>query len=191
MKRKSKKKSVKKVQDNKLEDSVMVDEMPKQVQEAQKEDKHGGLKLVAVLVLLLIAAYLAFYFMGSGFKPGTELTQEEFKDIFLSAETVYIVMDVRGVNDNIISNGILQCGVDFAASNGMGGKNVTPLSMSEAGCQTATELKPIDDCIKMLEDGITLYVKGGPEQTKYYSNGMVVSVGGNYTFGTCGIKVVG
>ncbi|MFH1785087.1 MAG: hypothetical protein ABH842_01540 [Candidatus Micrarchaeota archaeon] len=185
--KKSKKNSTKKVV-KKVLDKPTMDVKPEVV---KSQDKGGKLKLVAVAILFLISVYLALYFItGSQFIPGTEITQDEFKDVFSSADTVYIVMDVRQIVDATTSNGVLQCGVDFAASNGMGGKTVIPLSISDDGCIIQSGATPTNDCISMLKGGSTIYVKGGTEQTKYYSNGMVVSVSGNYTLGTCGIKVL-
>jgi hypothetical protein len=160
----------------------------------EKQDEIGfPYKLAAVAVLFIIAVCMTVYFVFIGypnqqFIPGTEITQEEFKDVFASAEKIYIVMDVRNANTSTISDNVLQCGIDFAASSGMGGKTVSYLSISSEGCVTPTNMdNQIDYCISMLQDGLAVYVMAGNGSATYYSNGMVVTVGENYTQGQCGI----
>ncbi|MEW6036237.1 MAG: hypothetical protein AB1529_06500 [Candidatus Micrarchaeota archaeon] len=146
-------------------------------------------KTLAIAVLLVVAIAMALYFFvfaGSKFATGQEVDAETFKGIFLDAEKVYIVMDVRSAPDGV-SNNVLQCGVDFAASSGMGGKTVTPLSMGREGCVAPDGVHTYDECFAMLKDGITIYVKDGPGGARYYSNGMVVTVGPEYKLGACGI----
>lgn len=151
-------------------------------------DSSDKFKLLAVVLLFGVLIYFVyhFYFQNQQFS-GPEITQDSFKEIFSSAQNVYIVMDVRGANN---SNSILQCGVDFAASSGMGGKTVVPLSFSDDGCVSPNGYIPFANCSAMLKNGITVYVKAGNSQVKYYKDGMVVSVGSNYTLGVCGIKVL-
>lgn len=162
--------------------------------EIKKTDDTGGkLKLLAVVMLFGVLLYLVYYFMtlqSLQFSPGPEIDQDSFKEVFSSAQNVYIVMDVRNSNNSTISNNILQCGVDFAASSGMGGKTVVPLSFSDDGCVIPTGYISLANCSTMLKDGITIYVKAGNDQARYYSNGMVVSVGSGYTLGACGIKLI-
>ena len=148
------------------------------------------LKLLAVGILLILAIYLAFYFMTPHFISGAEITQDEFKTVFASTNDVYIVMDVRNAVNSTDRSSILQCGVDFAASNGMGGKNVTPLSFASDGCVTPNGYDTVENCLSMLNDGVTIYVASGTNPPKYYTNGMVVNVGTNYTQGVCGINKV-
>lgn len=180
-------------------------EPPKQA----PEEKRSGLKTIAVLALLVLAAALAYYFllMPPSFRAGAEVDAETFKDQFAASQNVYIVMDVRGISDYNVSNNVMQCGVDFAASSGMGGKNATylsfgPNSQGNTACVASDGNEyPVEDCLKMLDGGIAIYVKECraqfailgqqcPGGVKYYSNGMVVSVGNNYALGTCGIHKV-
>jgi len=158
----------------------------------KEQPKSGGsaLKILAILILMAMAAYLAYYFLtasGNIFETGSEVDAETFKNTFASSPLIYIVMDVRGVNDQLVSNNVLQCGVDFAGSTGMGGKDAVYLSFGNEGCTAPDGAHPMKDCVSMLKDGIVIYVKGGSGGAKYYSNGMVVTVGKNYTLGTCGI----
>ncbi|MFH0737232.1 MAG: hypothetical protein V1827_01285 [Candidatus Micrarchaeota archaeon] len=161
---------------------------------APEKNKNGLLKLVAVGLLLVATIALAYYFFimpENTFMAGTPVDEETFKGLFLDATDVYIVMDVRGISEPGISDNVMQCGVDFAASSGMGGKTVTPLAIGDDGCISPDGPTPLKDCLAMMESGISVYVKGGDGGARYYDNGMVVTVGKEYAVGTCGIKRAG
>ncbi len=150
------------------------------------------LKIAAVVLLALFVLVIAWYFLRSSattFVPGSGVDAGTFKDIFSSASRVYIVMDVRGVTDANTSRNILQCGVDFAGSSGMGGKNVSYISMSNSGCVQDYGSYTLDYCISQLKNGIVIYVKEGTSSS-YYSNALVVGVGPQYAVGSCAIKSV-
>jgi hypothetical protein len=158
---------------------------------AGRGDTGSLMKGFAVLALLGAVIFLAYYFISlpeNSFVPGAEVDADTFKGIFFDAPSVFIVMDVRGAGSDAISSNILQCGVDFAASSGMGGKSVTPISFGPDGCVAPDGEHPPKECFAMLKNGVTIYVKEGLGGAKYYSNGMVVSVGPDYSVGTCGIK---
>ncbi|MCI0503457.1 hypothetical protein L0Y65_01975 [Candidatus Micrarchaeota archaeon] len=158
---------------------------------AGRGEAGSPMKAFAVVALLCAAVFLAYYFITlpeNSFVPGAKVDAETFKGIFLDAANVYIVMDVRGAGSAPVSTNILQCGVDFAASSGMGGKSVTYLSFGSEGCVAPDGAHPPKECFAMLKNGITIYVKEAPGEVSYYSNGMVVPVGADYVQGTCGIK---
>lgn len=161
-------------------------------QKAGGPREQGGLiKGLMVVGLLAAVLFMAYYFLTlseNSFVPGSVVDAETFKGIFSHAQNVFIVMDVRGVSDTAVSNNVLQCGVDFAASSGMGGKTVTPISLGNEGCVAPDGVRKPKECFTMLQDGVTIYVKEGPGGANYYSNGMVVFVGNQYALGTCGIK---
>ncbi len=157
----------------------------------ESSDSGGLMKGILIIALLASALFLAYYFITmpeNAFVPGSDVDAETFKNIFLHSQNVFIVMDVRGVTDDAVSNNVLQCGVDFASSSGMGGKVVTPISFGNDGCVAPDGVHKAKDCFAMLKDGVTIYVKEGQGGVKYYSNGMVVTVGREYVLGTCGIK---
>jgi hypothetical protein len=158
---------------------------------AGRGDTGSLMKGFAVMALLGAVIFLAYYIISlpeNSFVPGAEVDAETFKGIFIDARTVFIVMDVRGAGSDAVSNNILQCGVDFAASSGMGGKSVTPMSFGPEGCVAPDGEHASKECFAMLKNGVTIYVKEGQGGAKYYSNGMVVSVGPEYSVGLCGIK---
>jgi hypothetical protein len=165
---------------------------------AQPQKERGsGLKVLAVIVLLLAVLALGYYFLvqaGNRFDTGAQVDQETFTNNFLNAEKVYIVMDVRGVQDDLIRQNVIQCGVDFAQSAVLGEKGanqkVIPLSFDDSECVAPDGPHPAKDCFEMLKDGQTIYVKEGTPGVKYYSNGMVVTIGREYYLGGCSIKKV-
>lgn len=147
-------------------------------------------KNLALAGLIVLAIILAFYFTSSSdtsFVPGSAVDAETFKNNFEAASRIFIVMDIRGVTESALSNNILQCGVDFAGSSGMGPKNATYVSVDDDGCVAPDGRHETKECFGWLRNGQTIYIKQGDAGAKYYSNGMVVNVGRNYTLGTCGI----
>ncbi len=156
----------------------------------QGKDSGGMLKTLAIAVLVLavlaLAVYIIFIRPSQGFVPGSSVDSETFLQLFEEADMIYIFMDVRGVADDDVRRNILQCGVDFAGSSGMGPKDVTYFSIGEQGCVTPEGAKSDEYCFSQLTNGITIYVQKG-ETTSYYSNGVVVGVGKDYPIGTCGI----
>jgi hypothetical protein len=142
-------------------------------QEAPKPDKGSFLKLVAIGALLVVVLSLAYYFLmmsDYSFATGTPVDMETFKGIFLESEKAYIVMDVRGQSDYHVSDNVMQCGVDFASSSGMGGKTVTPLSIGDNECIGPTGKRDFKECFTGLKDGITVYVRGGTsDSVSYYT----------------------
>ncbi|MBU0532669.1 hypothetical protein KKB44_04200 [Candidatus Micrarchaeota archaeon] len=163
-------------------------------EEPQEVPKEGKFPKTLVLILLaIIAIALLYYFINlpkNTFVPGTAIDQEAFKEIFNSAEYVYIVMDVRGVDPSSTTHqNILQCGIDFAGSSGFGPKNTDHFSISDEGCVTIDGFHDSNYCFSQLINGVTIYIHEGSETT-LHNNGMSVGVGPDYTIGTCGIHRV-
>lgn len=165
-------------------------------QEARTKGDRVKIGVVILLAAVTLCLVYVFLLIPEG-DFGARVDAETFKSAFDSAGKVYIVMDVRGVADPNVSDHVLQCGVDFAGSTGMGGKNATIFSFTdeggeEKGCIAgeAQTLRPVRECLSQLKDGVTIYVKSGPGGAEYFSRGMVVTVGANYTMGTCGIRRV-
>ena len=158
---------------------------------AKVEKKSDLFKNLALAGLVVLAIALAYYFITSSettFNPGSKTDQETFANTFEDTGRIFIVMDTRGVSDSQISDNILQCGVDFAGSTGMGGKNVTPIGIDSSSCTAPDGTHQTKECFSWLKSGLTIYVKeGSPPGADYYSNGMVVRLGREYAVGTCGI----
>ncbi len=152
------------------------------------------IKLIAVFILMAVALVFVLFFMNpveqTVFQVGNPVNYATFKQLLIDADKVYIVMDVRGVNDSIVRQNILQCGVDFAGTVGLSDlKNTSFMSLDEVqGCYLMDKSYPIPYCLNQMKDGITLYVHegNGPE---YFTNAMMVGIGRNYTADGCKISI--
>ncbi len=160
------------------------------------DNKTNRLKTVAVAILALAVLALAYYYFalpGLTFVPGAEVSRESFAEILGNSTTVFVVIDLRGVQGDALRNSVMQCGIDFAGSTGIGDKEVIPLSL-DSECFTPSGTKSISECTSMLDGGLTILIKGVPEGASpgasYYKNGMIVMVGSNYSMGGCSIKKV-
>ncbi len=149
--------------------------------------------IVALIVIVVVACLALFYSQEPApFDKGAEINGETFIHLLENAETIYIVMDIRNVSNNSTKKNILQCGVDFASSTGLVGRNVRYMALDpEEGCIVgdfdSTSVESIPGCLGKLNDAMSLYVTEGDE-TKYYTKAAVVGVGEYYNIGTCDIS---
>jgi len=153
---------------------------------------NDSLKIMAILLLAVAAAVFAYYFITlkeSTLKLGNEVNMATFSSILMEAKNVVIVMDVRSFSNYSVNQNILQCGVDFAGSQGLAGKNLTFLSL-DAGdsCIGISGNYSASYCFDEMNKGVTIYVKEG-NATKFYTNAMVVGMGSNYSANGCNIGV--
>ena len=150
------------------------------------------LKILAILLLAVAAAVFAAYFLTARentINLGDEVDLTSFSSILFDAQDVFIVMDVRGVNNGSVKQNILQCGVDFAGSSGLAGKNLTFFSIDSGdSCTGMAGNYSISHCFDETKKGVTIYVKQG-NYTKFYTNAMVVGMGSNYAPNGCNIGV--
>ncbi len=157
----------------------------------QKKPSSDRWKYVAVFILaVLVIIFAVFYFISSStdFVPGQSVTPAQFQNELVSAGKVFILMDVRGAQNASVRGSIMQCGVDFAESTYLGSKNVSPLSFDNKECTDANGTRPLSECASELKDGITIDIRAGQPAVRYFSNGMLVTVGPEYTLGSCGIN---
>lgn len=149
-----------------------------------------------IIVILIVIAVLAFISLSitkapEPFDKGSEVNPQTFIHLLDEAETIYIVMDIRNVSNNVTKKNILQCGVDFASSIGLVGRNVKYMALDpEEGCILGdfneTEVTDIPPCLSYLNNGISLYVSEGYD-TKYYTKAAMIGVSEYYVVGTCDI----
>jgi len=106
------------------------------------------------------------------------------------ANSIAIVMDVRGVSSANISDNILQCGVDFAGSSGLADKNKTILSFSDGdkcvGIKNMTNLT-VDDCLNLLSDDVIIMIREGDFST-FHTTSLTVGINEGYAPHMCGFK---
>jgi hypothetical protein len=177
-----------------------VESTKKEGSECSVQKPGMNLKTIAVIALFILVVAFAYYFFfisSGGFTPGYEVSADTFKSILQNSEKVSVVMDIRKITNSNISDNVLQCGVDFAGSSGLSGKNLSIISIDDNGCIAANMTNittagnyTIDECFSIMQNMTTIYVKSGSDGARYYSKGMVVTVGPLYKFGTCNIRFV-
>jgi hypothetical protein len=132
---------------------------------------------------------------------GQTATMGEFADALMSSQTVYLVEDIRGLEKYPISrNNIMQCGVDFAGSQGLAGKEVNiyilegnECSASEAGGNLT--IKALSECHAAVASAFgkagnsVIWIEKGYSPSVYPS-GLVVRINETYTQGMCNIRFV-
>jgi hypothetical protein len=154
-----------------------------------QKDNGGATKFLLIAALLIAVAVLAYYFIlqpKDQFIPGAVVDETTFLNNFDAAQKVYIVMDVRDIDDDLLRKNVLQCGVDFAGSSGVAPKNATYFSLGDAGCVTVDGPRTAEYCFSEIRKGMAIYVHEG-NTFAYYSNGISVGVNKSYELGTCGI----
>jgi len=155
-------------------------------------DEGDRLKVLAIVLLAIAAAVFAFYFYSmreESLTLGSEVNLATFSSILMDAKNVFIVMDVRSFSNYSVKQNILQCGVDFAGSEGLAGKNLTFYSLDTGqSCVGMNGNLSISQCLKEMANGLTIFVQEG-NGTKFYSNAMVVGVGSVYPANGCNIGV--
>jgi len=156
--------------------------------------------MLLVVIGVLISAILIFFVLGNRtteqvplFNKGKEVNKKTFIDLFVNTNPVYIVMDTRNVNDDLVKRNIYQCGVDFAGSSGLVGRDVFIVGMDDKGCVYAHFSLSVNktasnaECMKMINtNGIVLYITADNE-TKYYSRAAIFGIGDTYVLGSCSI----
>jgi len=152
----------------------------------------NGLKVFAIALLAIAAAVFAYYFYGmqeESLSLGSEVNMATFSSILADSKNVFIVMDVRYAEEGAVKTNILQCGVDFAGSPGLAGKNLTFFSIDKGGsCIGMNSTFSTSQCFKEMGRGLTIFVQEG-NSTKFYTNAMVVGVGSDYPANGCNIGV--
>ncbi len=153
-----------------------------------------NLKVAATAVIVIIALVMAYYFLyyqsgPASPKLGAPINMPTFAALLLQAQNVYVVMDVSNATGQV-KQGIIECGVDFAGSPGLGGKNKTFFSIDTGGhCIGANATYPSSWCFGQMENGLSILVQPG-NSTSFYTNAMVVGIGDNYTAGGCSVNLV-
>jgi len=158
--------------------------------------------LLVVLAIIIVGAAILLVFNARAtqaagpapeFNKGNKINKETFLELLANSEPVYVVMDARNVSDEYTKRNIFQCGVDFAGSSGLVGKNVSIIGMDDKGCVVGSLSSALnktttnEECIKMLNsNGIALYSHAGND-TFYYTRAAMVGVGDTYVLGSCSI----
>jgi len=177
-------------------------------------------KQIAAIILVLLAAGIAYYvltlspapaelpqegeeiippqeFVPPFATPGDNVTLKEFALNLLAADRVYIVEDLRGLETYPLSRThIMQCGVDYAGSPGLTGKEIVVYALDDGDiCGTIGGATSISECYQDIlsasEDPGTmmLWIEMGTSP-EAYGRGMIVRINETYVQGTCTTTLV-
>lgn len=127
-------------------------------------------------------------------------TMEKFAANLAGADTVYLVEDIRGLDSKypLSRNNIMQCGVDFSASEGLMGKSLyiyvfegDTCTGSEAGSNVT--ISSVKGCYSKVfssvgKPGSVLIWIGQGATPKFYSEGISVEINDTYSQGMCGAR---
>jgi len=155
--------------------------------------------LVGLLVVIVLAVSYFTYPMlfppSAGFEKGNEVNSATFSEILNDADNIYIVTDLRDVSSAKIRTSMMQCGIDFAGSYGLVNRNVKYVSLDpEEKCVIGSisgdnGVKEINECLAMLNNGVSLYIIEG-DHTTYYAKAAMVGVNESYVMGMCSVGEV-
>ncbi len=117
------------------------------------------------------------------------LSKENFQKNLLETTEVYIIMDTRNVKNSTISDGILQCGVDFAGSQGISGKNITIIAFQDNECiGLSNESMTVNACMEQIKNKIYIHITSN-NKTKYFEDKLIVSIDEPYEAYSCQINI--
>ncbi|MEM4272341.1 MAG: hypothetical protein QXH30_02030, partial [Candidatus Bilamarchaeaceae archaeon] len=130
---------------------------------------------------------------------GQNISLEEFAAVLMQAETICLVEDLRGLEKYPISrNNIMQCGVDFAGSEGLAGKELNIYILEENSCSASEwggnlTTKPLSECYGTLSSVIgkegkaIIWIEKGSSSLAY-REGLRVGVNETYAQGMCNVR---
>lgn len=147
-----------------------------------------------ILVLLLLVLAYIFFFSKNAFvdkdleyEAASLSNQSEFSSLVQSSKNVFIVMDLRGSSEKTRAN-IMQCGTDFAGSEGLAGKNITTYALEGGDCFTSDGKSEAKTCLSSAKANPAIFIKSGSGSV-FYNNRLVVGVTDVYSFKDCDIKI--
>jgi len=124
-------------------------------------------------------------------------TKDEFATHLLGTNQVYIVEDLRELDEYpMTKQNIMQCGVDYAGSPGLVGKNLKVFAFDDGDmCLTLDGVLTIDECYGMIGDAAKagdtsiIWIERG-SAPEFYSNGIIVRINEVYVQGLCAINLM-
>lgn len=113
-----------------------------------------------------------------------------FADQLLAASEVFIIQDLRDVNSDIIRKNIQQCGIDFAGSMGLAGKNITIFALEGNECTTLDGIVELNDCLDKINAATNplINIKQGNQST-FYKTKLEVGISEEYLPNSCNINI--
>ena len=171
-------------------------------------------KQIAAAVLILVALGLAYYVLTLPVEPapngiapvdysppfaneGGNVTMQEFASTLLAANKLYIVEDLRDLETYPLSKqNIMQCGVDYAGSPGLVGKEFSVYAFDDGDlCYTLDGSASISECYEEIAaasedpDTAIIWIEKGTI-SEVYNGGIIVRLSDTYVQGTCKTTLV-
>lgn len=150
-----------------------------------------NIKTIATVLLIVIAILFAYFIFSNKkleIKTGDQVAPEVFIQELSDAEKVYILQDLRGADATVRKN-IQQCGIDFAGSTGLVGKNLTIIALDDKECTTLEGIKSVKFCIDEVENAKAVFHIKKSNKTVFYNHIAVVGIDANYTARACDINI--
>jgi len=158
-------------------------------------------KNLIVIVLVIAAIGLTYFALATDEEAG--LAQNELSKIYLStaysssedfatyiqgAKQIFIVMDLRNSVEPTRTN-IMQCGTDFAGSNGIAGKPLEIMAVEGAACTMLNKTASVSECVGKIisaANSAAIFIRSYND-TAFYKDKLVVGVSPSYKPKDCGI----
>jgi hypothetical protein len=163
-------------------------------QKPEDRNKSGTLKTIAVTLLVVLAIVVGYYLLIQSapsikYDEGTEVNGTTYAAGLQKADKVTIVMDVREITSEKQRGNIMQCGTDFAGSDGLVGKELVVYALEDNKCTSlnSTSLS-VNDCITDALSNFAIFIKDG-SKTAFMEKKMIVGIGEEYTFGSCKVNI--
>lgn len=156
-----------------------------------------NIKTIATFLLVVIALFTIYFLLGPKASPdippvindsfdGIPVSPETFADELANSSHLYIVQDLRAASTPDIRKNIQQCGIDFAASRGLVGKNITIYALEANECTTLQGIVAAGTCIESIRDNMAIYIKAG-NSSAFYDKRLIVGIGPTYPTQSCNI----
>ena len=141
------------------------------------------------LLLILLLLYLVYSIFIKLQKYDETVDPAVFARAVSSSDKLFIIQDLRGSSNNDIRRNILQCGVDFASSIKLVGKNLTIFAFENNTCTSIDGFRSVKECENDVGSSPYIFIKEGQEGNNlFYKNKLVVNIGKNYTINSCSVR---
>ncbi|MEM0438080.1 MAG: hypothetical protein QXU54_02150 [Candidatus Micrarchaeia archaeon] len=149
------------------------------------------LKIVVVgIIAVALIAVLYYIWIGEVKFSTQEISNEEGYAKLSDAETISIVMDVRGISVDHARQ-VYQCGVGYALSLSQLGKNVSNFAIANSECTrgdlSVATLRECDGLIKESDYAIVLKGTDGMPRAQFYEDHFLVEVNATSDTSLCKI----
>lgn len=142
--------------------------------------KYFTIALVAILLVMVFFLYLKL-------EEQKPVDPSVFAENVQNSDSLFIIQDLRDAS-SVSRINIMQCGVDFASSQRIAGKNIVIFAFEGKECISLDGITTIDDCSKQLNAPFIHIKTGNLDNTIFYKDRLLVNVDDNYQKGECSIN---